>query len=511
MPNLKEVIKVTKSQMKTLISGGSVNNHTLQDDVLYAVEGGAPTTGPVGPTGATGAKGPTGATGIAGPTGAKGNTGNTGPTGATGATGARGPTGYTGSRGPTGYTGAVGPTGATGSRGPTGYTGATGPTGATGSRGPTGSTGATGPTGPQGVAPSNVLLTSGGTMTGGITMSGTQDLQFVNADPGDIVFYKGDPSSIANEVARIYASPNDASGNILHIRINGATLEYVFNVNGTFTSPGQLLSAGHRCYTSAYPPPYPIGTGGGTVNGPIFVPHAGGNNAGINGVKLGFFDPSTNHSTHGLGSDIGNIPHNFALICTNAESAGTYGRISFNTHTEGSSTYKTMGYIDSSGRLFIRGGNEEVYSPSNPPPASGGSGGIDVSYDRASMSSEDVYFLDLPPSFHSYLYFITLSGNIELDSAGKRRVDLPFADIQLTINPAWSYCGSSAGDWYYNTAHFTLLITRSAVSGNYTIIADGQALGNVFTSDPKAEIELTSGTSTESITIQYTRLGWRTS
>ncbi len=38
MPNLKEIIKVTKAQMETLIGGGSVGDHTLSDDVLYAVE-----------------------------------------------------------------------------------------------------------------------------------------------------------------------------------------------------------------------------------------------------------------------------------------------------------------------------------------------------------------------------------------------------------------------------------------------------------------------------------------
>lgn len=38
MPNLSQVVKVTKEQMQTLIDGGNVEGHTLQDDVLYAVE-----------------------------------------------------------------------------------------------------------------------------------------------------------------------------------------------------------------------------------------------------------------------------------------------------------------------------------------------------------------------------------------------------------------------------------------------------------------------------------------
>lgn len=38
MPDLKQVIKVTKEQMRTLTSGGDIDGHTLQDDVLYAVE-----------------------------------------------------------------------------------------------------------------------------------------------------------------------------------------------------------------------------------------------------------------------------------------------------------------------------------------------------------------------------------------------------------------------------------------------------------------------------------------
>ena len=38
MPNLKEIVKLTKEQMETLKNGGSVGNHTLRDDVLYAVE-----------------------------------------------------------------------------------------------------------------------------------------------------------------------------------------------------------------------------------------------------------------------------------------------------------------------------------------------------------------------------------------------------------------------------------------------------------------------------------------
>ena len=38
MPDLKEIIKVTKAQMETLQGGGSIGGHTLSDDVLYAVE-----------------------------------------------------------------------------------------------------------------------------------------------------------------------------------------------------------------------------------------------------------------------------------------------------------------------------------------------------------------------------------------------------------------------------------------------------------------------------------------
>ena len=38
MSELKEIIKVTKSQMELLKSGGSIGDHTLRDDVLYAVE-----------------------------------------------------------------------------------------------------------------------------------------------------------------------------------------------------------------------------------------------------------------------------------------------------------------------------------------------------------------------------------------------------------------------------------------------------------------------------------------
>lgn len=38
MPNLKEVIKLTKAQMETLQSGGSIGGHKLSEDTLYMVE-----------------------------------------------------------------------------------------------------------------------------------------------------------------------------------------------------------------------------------------------------------------------------------------------------------------------------------------------------------------------------------------------------------------------------------------------------------------------------------------
>ncbi len=38
MPDLRQIIKVTKAQMETLLSGGTVGGYKLQDDVLYAVE-----------------------------------------------------------------------------------------------------------------------------------------------------------------------------------------------------------------------------------------------------------------------------------------------------------------------------------------------------------------------------------------------------------------------------------------------------------------------------------------
>lgn len=38
MPNLNQIVKVTKEQMNTLISGGDIKGHKLSDDVLYAVE-----------------------------------------------------------------------------------------------------------------------------------------------------------------------------------------------------------------------------------------------------------------------------------------------------------------------------------------------------------------------------------------------------------------------------------------------------------------------------------------
>lgn len=38
MANLSQIVKVTKAQMDTLIKNGSIDGHTLQEDVLYAVE-----------------------------------------------------------------------------------------------------------------------------------------------------------------------------------------------------------------------------------------------------------------------------------------------------------------------------------------------------------------------------------------------------------------------------------------------------------------------------------------
>lgn len=72
MPNLKEVVKVTATQMETLINGGTVGGHTLADDVLYAVERTGSLVGPTGPRGPTGPLGPTGPQGTRGPTGANG-------------------------------------------------------------------------------------------------------------------------------------------------------------------------------------------------------------------------------------------------------------------------------------------------------------------------------------------------------------------------------------------------------------------------------------------------------
>ena len=126
-------------------------------------------TGPTGNTGWTGYTGPTGSNStVTGPTG---NTGWTGPTGSnsvvTGPTGNTGWTGYTGPTGsnstvtgPTGNTGWTGPTGSNSVvTGPTGNTGWTGPTGANSVvTGPTGSTGWTGWTGSTGsTGPSNIL------------------------------------------------------------------------------------------------------------------------------------------------------------------------------------------------------------------------------------------------------------------------------------------------------------------------------------------------------------------
>ena len=98
-------------------------------------------SGATGPAGPTGAKGATGATGPAGPTGAKGATGSTG------ATGAAGPAGPQGAIGATGATGPAGAKGATGATGPAGATGAAGPGGPAGPQGPAGPTGPAGPGG----------------------------------------------------------------------------------------------------------------------------------------------------------------------------------------------------------------------------------------------------------------------------------------------------------------------------------------------------------------------------
>lgn len=126
-------------------TGALVNVHTQlgqthckRGEVLVAVNGAAPGTGPRGKTGArgaTGAKGATGARGLQGIQGLRGLTGDTG------AVGAQGPAGAVGATGPKGDAGAAGKDGQDGAQGPKGDKGDTGATGAPGKDGSNGQDG----------------------------------------------------------------------------------------------------------------------------------------------------------------------------------------------------------------------------------------------------------------------------------------------------------------------------------------------------------------------------------
>ena len=107
--------------------------------------------GAIGAQGAQGSQGLRGATGAQGTRGAKGMDGAQGVQGLTGATGSRGPAGAQGMKGETGITGAQGVTGDAGSQGPRGAQGEPGSDGIDGIQGTQGGPGKKGPKGPLGL------------------------------------------------------------------------------------------------------------------------------------------------------------------------------------------------------------------------------------------------------------------------------------------------------------------------------------------------------------------------
>jgi hypothetical protein len=186
-------------------------------------QGPAGIQGAIGPTGPQGATGLQGALGAAGPQGALGPTG---PQGASGALGATGSQGLQGVQGPLGPTGALGPTGGSGAVGPTGPQGALGPIGATGPIGPAGVVGAVGPTGPQGATgPMNLgsLSLQGGTMAGGIDMSG---FTVANIPP---------PGSAGDAVPKSYVDTVMSASNKTFYR-------QLFTSNGSWALPSGFSS-----------------------------------------------------------------------------------------------------------------------------------------------------------------------------------------------------------------------------------------------------------------------------
>ena len=200
-------------------------------------------------TGAQGAQGVQGAVGAQGIQGVQGATGS-GTQGVQGATGAQGVQGATGPQGVQGATGTQGATGAQGVQGDTGNTGPQGVQGSVGAQGVQGATGAQGSQGVQGAVGPNyqnaynqantattlaqasfnyantAITTSGGTITGSLTVNGT------TTSNSSTAFIAG--SSAISAVA--LQMPNESA---LRNLTNGSTNMY-FDVSTGGTTHGQF-------------------------------------------------------------------------------------------------------------------------------------------------------------------------------------------------------------------------------------------------------------------------------
>jgi hypothetical protein len=131
------------------------------------------------------------------------------------------------------------PTLTTGPQGPQGLTGTTGVTGATGAQGPTGQTGATGPAGsflPPLVINDGAFTTSGGTVTGGSTITvAINESQLISLTTSTNVTLNGNGGSCLAQVIENGQDLNFGNGFPVgvQVRANGAT-PLTVNLSGTF-------------------------------------------------------------------------------------------------------------------------------------------------------------------------------------------------------------------------------------------------------------------------------------
>jgi hypothetical protein len=266
-------------------------------DRIYTVEtaGGAGPTGPEGPQGPSGVDGATGPEGPQGPSGVDGSIGIDGATGPTGPEGPQGPSGVDGATGPQGPTGPGVTVNATAPSSPSqgdlwydtddGNTyiyvntswvdsnpstpGPQGPQGPQGVTGPQGPQGVTGPQGPQGPADLDDSFESKSGATGVVTHDCTTNRVFIhstvsanftanltnlNLSSGSstvvtLLINQGATAYIANalqiggvsQTINWQGSTSAPSGNA---NKKDAMAFSIFNVSGTYTVLGQLVSFG---------------------------------------------------------------------------------------------------------------------------------------------------------------------------------------------------------------------------------------------------------------------------